>query len=254
MRISVAPYMPILLHHNAENVAFDNLSLLDLPPYVTIYVEGKWDEILLESDLIEDSYETFRLLLELPVVEVQREKKASYIKVEPNFIVHLPEENRDSVRQQLYALFSIENSKQIFAGAKENTETLTVSSDRESVSILNFNPYNNGSSLLDLILEFVPKLQQLKHYNKDRKEGAKNISAFSAYDKNDEDYANRLLLTAFIEHSGDVDDRTYLYTYDKKNKTFVEFRPGRNKVYHGMNISLEDAKKKAPDIVRKYHK
>lgn len=56
------------------------------------------------------------------------------------------------------------------------------------------------------------------------------------------------------DYGGDVDDRTYLYTYDKKYKTFVQFRPNRNNEYHGMDISLEQAKRKAPEIVRKYHR
>ncbi len=253
MRISLAPYLPIILNQEENSLAFENLSLLDLPPYVTLYVAGDWNEILLDSNILKTSYETYRLMLELSVVEITPDKKASFLNVVPDIISELNQDSRDATKQQLYALLLVESSKKIFAGLRDNVEKVMVSSDHISTDIFNYNPYGK-ETLLQFIDTYVPRLEQLKHYRNGRKTGHKDISAFSAYDKNDEDYANHLLLLAFAEHPGDINDRTYLYTYDKKNKTFVEFRPGRNNIYHGMDISLEDAKRKSPFIVSKYHK
>ncbi len=253
MRISLAPYLPLILHQEENVVAFENLSLLDLPHYVTLYVVGDWNEILLDSNIFTTSYESYRLLLALPVIEVGAINKDLYLEVNPDILSGLYQESRGATKQQLYALLSAESSKKIFAGARDATKKIIVSSDHASAEIINFNPYGQNTLLL-LIDSFLPRLDQLKHYHTNRKAGPKDISAFSAYDKNDEDYAKYLLSIAFAEHPGDVDDRTYLYTYDKKYKTFVEFRPGRNNVYHGMDISLEEAKRKSPYIVKKYHK
>lgn len=253
MRISMAPYLPIIVHRKDDETTFENLCLLDLPQYVTLYVAGDWNEFLLESNIIPNSYETYRLLLKLPVIELNAGNKAVHLKINPDIISKLPQKSKDTVKQQLFALLFAEDSKKIFAGANMDSAKIMLSSDHTCEEIINYNPYGK-ITLLDLIDTYLPRLEQLKHYHNNRKVGLKNISAFSAYDKNDEEYAKGLLLSAFIEHPGDVDDRTYLYTYDKKYKTFVEFRPGRNKVYHGMDISLEDAKRKSPDIVKKYHK
>ncbi len=253
MRISVAPYLPIILKQDMNTLAFENLCLLELPQYVTLYVNGDWNDILLDSNILNVSYETYRLLLELSVVAVVADKKALQLKVVPDVVSRLDQESRDATKQQLYALLLAESSKKIFAGARENIEKVIVSSDHSFTDVDNYNPYGK-ETLLHFIDRYLPRLEQLKHYHNERKSGHKGISAFSAYDKNDENYAKHLLMVAFAEHPGDVTDRTYLYTYDKKNRTFVEFRPGRNNVYHGMDISLEDAKRKSPFIVSKYHK
>ncbi len=253
MKISLAPYMPILLDCSSNELAFLNLCLFALPNFVTLYVVGRWDELLMESEEVMSSYETFRLMLELPVVEVSAIKKARYIKVIPDVFIGLSQKNRDAIWQQLYALTGLNDSKRIFAGVNESIDILKILSDHKETAIMHFNPYQD-ISILDLLKSHMPRLEQLKHSHESKKMGDKIISAFSAFDRNDDEYAQKLLRTAYIEHPGNIDDRTYLYTYDKRNKTFVEFRPGRNNVYHGMDISVEEARKKSPYIVRKYHK
>ncbi|MDE6561219.1 MAG: hypothetical protein K2K75_07555 [Muribaculaceae bacterium] len=253
MKVSLAPYMPIVRDCISYEREFRNLSLYSIPDYVSIYVVGKWDELLMGSAEIMTSYEIFRLLIGLPVIEISPVNKAKYIKVSPEVLADIPEENKETVCQQLYALMNVADSRRIFAGADNDCKCMQVTSDRETEIISNFNPFGD-LTLLNLLDSYMPKLEQLKHFHTDRNIGAKQISAFSAYDRNDESYAKKLLMTAFLDHEGDVDERTYLYTYDKKNKTFVEFRPGRNNVYHGMNISLGEARKRAPLIVRKFHK
>lgn len=253
MMVSLAPYIPIILDYPSYEDSFHNLCLFDLPNYVTLYVPGKWDELLVESDAIMSSYEMFRLLLELPVVEVSPNDKAACLKVIPDILEHMSKLDRDSVCQQLYALMSVVDSRRIFAGVDNDTDCIEIISYKRTSVIRHFDPFGE-TTLLSLLESFMPRLEQLKHFHDSRRVGNKDVAAFSAYDRNDESYAKNLLITAFIDHEGDVDDRTYLYTYDKKNKTFVEFRPGRNNVYHGMDISLVEARKKAPLIVRKFHK
>ena len=50
MKVSLAPYMPIILYYSSYEEAVNNLCLFDLHNYVTLYVSGKWDEQLVESE------------------------------------------------------------------------------------------------------------------------------------------------------------------------------------------------------------
>lgn len=253
MKVSLAPYIPIVRDCLSYEREFRNLSLYNLPDYVSLYIVGKWDELLMGSADIMSSYEIFRLLIGLPVVEISSVDKAKYIKVTPEVFSDKLEMDKETTCQQLYALMNVSDSRRIFAGADDDGGYLAITSDHRMEIISNFNPFGD-STLLNLLDSYFPKLEQLKHFHENRRVGNKDVAAFSAYDRNDESYAKRLLMTAYTDHEGDVDDRTYLYTYDKKNKTFVEFRPGRNNLYHGMDISVEEARKKAPLIVRKFHK
>lgn len=253
MKVALAPYLPIILKGDMDNMAFRNLCLFDLPRFVIVIVPCKWDVLLSNSKILTESYETYRLLMELHVEEIEQENKAKYIHLSPDILPEFPEDERDAVRQQLFALSLMYDSRRIFAGSESDIEWFEVSTDHKSIGIVNYNPYTS-KSIIELIESYTPKLEQLKHSHEGRSVGNKDISPFSAYNKYDDSYAKQLLMAAFLDHPADVDDRTYLYTYDKKNKTFVEFRPGRNNVYHGMDIGLERARKMAPDIVRKYHK
>ena len=205
------------------------------------------------SKAVTSSYELFKLLLELPVIEIIPMKRANFIKLNPDILTNYDEEDKKTAKQQLYALSTYTEAKRIYAGAPASTCIVNLTTDKSSIPLINFDPYGLND-LISFLETFQPRLEQLKHYQKARKAGGKNISPFSAFEKQDDSYAKALLQKAYEDYDGDVDDRTYLYTWDKKNKTFVQFRPGRNNVYHGMDIDLNTAKEKAPDIVRKYHK
>ena len=56
MNIAVAPHMPIIANGVNGNNEFDNLSLLDLPRGVTLYVPEKWIEFLSECPEITQNY------------------------------------------------------------------------------------------------------------------------------------------------------------------------------------------------------
>lgn len=253
MNIAVAPHMPIIANGVNGNNEFDNLSLLDLPRGVTLYVPEKWIEFLSECPEITQNYELFSQLLELSVQEITPVKKANYIKLNPDILANCTASDRDIAKQQLYAIFLIRDTKRIYAGITNTVKEFTVSSDKEYVKIINFNPSTN-LPLKELIESYAPKLNQLKHSQERRTDGDKEVSPFSAYDKYNEDYARLLLRRAYEEYPGEIDDKTYLYTYDSKFKTFVEFRPDRNNEYHGMDISKDDARTKCPQILKLYHK
>lgn len=245
--------MPVIAAGGNGESEFENLSLLNLPAGVTLYVPEKWCEFLSSCPGIAHDYELFSWLLELPVQEIISVKKANYIKLNPDILNGCDEGETNTAKQQLYAIFLQKDAKRIYAGVAGQVNEFTLSSDKGSAKIINFNP-GSITSLRDLIESYAPKLNQLNHYQELRKDGNKVVSPFSAYDKYNEDYARQLLRKAYDEHSGDIDDDTYLYTYDTKFKTFVEFRPDRNNEYHGMDISKEAARKKCPHILGLYHK
>ena len=246
MNIAIAPHMPIIKNGGYGHVEFENLSLFDLPASATIYVPEGWIEFLYECPGID--YELFSWLISLPVQEVRHNRKAEYLKLNPDILAASDACDRETAKQQLYAIFVVKDARKIYAGIANTVDEFSVTSDKVSATIANFNPAQ--SSLKELLDSLAPKLMQLKH-DKD-KHG--NVSPFSAYDRHDDDYARQLLRRAYEECPGDVGDRTYLYTYDAKNKTYVEFRPNRNNEYHGMDISRETAIAKCPHIVKLYHK
>lgn len=253
MNIVVAPHMPILAQKSQYSSEFEYMSLLYLPKNITILVPENWNSFLSECEDITTDYELFSLLLELPVEEVSPVKKANYIRISPNILDNCDDAVKDIAKQQLFALSLYGDYRKIYSGTDYPSESFEISSDRKTSKCVHFR-LTGERTLKDYIASFEPILMQLKHFQESRKDGEREVSAFSAYDKNDERYAKQLLKQAYDDHDGDMDDRTYLYTYDPKNKTFVEFRPSRGNQYHGYDIDIEYARSKAPDIVRLYHK
>lgn len=253
MKIVLAPHMPILANGSRECATLHNLSLLSLPNYVTLIVPENWCQFLSECNGIASDYELFSMLLELPVQEVQNHKKAEYIKLNPDILSECDSADKETARQQLFAMWQLANTRRIYAGTKCPAVSFGVTVDG-CVKPFIHHVADSKSDVKALIDSFEPKLVQLKHFKDGRKDGDKIISPFSAYDKNDDSYARRLLKQAYEEHLGDIDETTYLYTYDAKNKTFVQFRPDRGNTYHGMDIDIERARIEAPGIVRLYHK
>lgn len=252
MKIVVAPHIPLVVSGSKENPQFESLDLLGLPNNVTLLVPENWDELLVASSGIVSDYELFSMLIELPVECIIPEKKAVYIKINPDILEDCNEEVKDTAKQQLYALWKYKSSRRIYAGTSHPADKFKVLSDKTAVDVLHFRP--GKEQRLRLIIEsFEPELWQLKHFHEGRVDGGKEVAPFSAYSKRDDKYAKSLLRQAYEDYDGDVDDRTYLYTYDAKYKTFVEFRPDRGNKYHGRDIDIEYAKRKAPDIVRRYN-
>lgn len=79
-----------------------------------------------------------------------------------------------------------------------------------------------------------PKLDQLKHKDFERVFGENPVSALTS--SNDLSYANELLQQAYDESKDIVDFPKYLFTYDAKNDTYVEFRHSGQGRYHGMDV------------------
>lgn len=252
MNIAIAPHIPIISNGSYGNKEFQNLSLFDLPTGVTLYVPEKWAEFLSECPGIVQNYDLFSWLLDLPVQEVIPDKKANYIKLDPDIMAGCNDLDRNIAQQQFYAIFLQKDTKRIYAGIESPIEEFSLLLDKGHAAVINFNPHTK-LSLREKIESYMPKLNQLKHYQERRKAGNKDVSPFSAYDKYNEEYAKQLLKRAYEDHPGDINDDTYLYTYDAKFKTFVEFRPNRNNEYHGMDISKEVALQKCPYIMKIYH-
>lgn len=247
MKIAVAPYMPILAPENSASSAFANLSLESMPSYLIVLVPSDWLECIYNMP-----YELLSLLQKLNYQECPSSRKSQHIKTDPDILSVCPSEEQVIAKQQLLELSGLNDFKRIFAGINVSHKEFDVICDKKAVPIIHHNPYGT-QTLCSLISSFEPTLHQLKHTHEPRKRGENEISPFSAYNKQDETYARKLLKQAYEEHDGDVTDMTYLYTYDSKNRTFVEFRPDRNNVYHGMDITKEKALKEAPDIVKLYH-
>lgn len=253
MRISLAPFIKIISESNVDDKVFKNLSLTDLPSYVTLIVPKNWEKVLEENKSLTENWKMWSLIIKLPVEYFEETKKANYIKLIPDIIplIH-PDFLKDITRNQILSLVTEGKGKKIFSGIQDLDEKIEILIDKKPHQFLHFDPYGE-SDLRSYILSFEPKLDQLKHTCKERKVGGKIVSPFSALNDPDEHYAVELLQTAYKDYLGDVDDDTYLYTYDYKYKTFVEFRPSRNNSYHGMDIDYKAAKQKAPEIVKKFN-
>ena len=254
MKIVIAPHIYSSSDKGIENMILYQLVMTKLPSYVSILVPISWEEYLANHPIIASSYELFSLLLDLSVEKFSIDRKAEFIKLQPDILGDCDNLEQIPAKQHIFALCKYDDCKRLYSYVNADTIEVNVSIDRKMKSILHFNPEVSKMDLSMYIQSFSPVLNQLKHDTVSRQYGDKYISAFSAYDRNDERYAKSLLQRAYEDYGGDVDDRTYLYTYDKKYKTFVQFRPNRNNEYHGMDISLEQAKREAPEIVRKYHR
>lgn len=252
MKIVIAPNMSLLAKAKIGSSEFDFLSLEDLPSYASILIPGNWYDFLLESH-IADSYEMFSILLRITVDEFIPSKKSDYIKLLPDILDKCSESEKRVAKQQIYEMSFNRQGFKIYSYTDNVADTTDVYSDKHHAIIHHVRP-DRSTTIAGFIRSLEPHLRQLKHDDTKYDVAGETVSPFSAYNRNDESYARRLLRQAYEDHNGEVDDRTYLYTYDSKNRTFVEFRPSRNNEYHGMDISLDSAKRKAPDIVRLYHK
>ncbi|MDE7470109.1 MAG: hypothetical protein K2M57_01525 [Paramuribaculum sp.] len=254
MKIAVAPHMPVV----AEATRYDRrLASLDLPALsrqnnVSFLVPENWVYVLAGNSDIASDYELFSLLLELPVVPVSSARIAAHLRLDPDILDGCPDEVKNVAELQLFAMGSLSDCRRIYAGTAYPADKFEVVSGRLSVGMMHFRP-GCGGGLKALVDSFEPVLDQQKHYHEARQEGGREVSAFSAYDKNDESYARWLLHQAYEDYDGDIDDRTYLYTYDAKYKTFVEFRPDRGNKYHGRDIDIDYARREAADVVKRFN-
>ena len=178
MNVTVAISMPIVANCSRDSIEFNNLSLLFLPRKVTILVYGKWDELITNCEAITSDYELFSLLLELPVTEVSFSKKAPYIKLDPDILEPCDTEEKEISKQQLYALSLYEDSRRIFAGTSSPAKSFEIIYDKNSIRAIHLNPYKE-ENLLQLIDSFEPRLVQLKHFHEARKDGNRDVSAFT---------------------------------------------------------------------------
>lgn len=242
-----------ILGEPVESLAFKNLSLFNIPHFVEIYVTPDWQEIISQNSSIQSNWEISRLIYSLDVQICKHNPRNRFLTLQPDISKGMTDKEKEQTLDQLFTLYHISDACRIFAGADSPVESIYITFDRRNETISNFNPYSQNT-LKSFIEGLRPVLDQEKHTHEERQVGGKKVSAFSAYDKNDDSYARTLLQIAYEDHPGNVDDRTYLYTYDEKNDTFVEFRPDRNKRYHGRDIDMKTIAEKSPYIKKKFNK
>lgn len=99
-----------------------------------------------------------------------------------------------------------------------------------------------------------PQLVQHKHHATAGMRNGIIVSPFSALNQG-LDYARSLLLQAYDEYQGTDAEPHYLYTWDRQNGVFVEFRKSRPQEYHAMDVTTKDIEAKIPEYIRqKYNK
>lgn len=253
MKIALAPLLTLLAPKEGVDKVILNLFLYKLPNYVVVFLPVDWDKKVYSNEAILYSYDLFRLLSGIDYEPYQFSHKAQYINTNPDILFNLSDEPLKYTRQALNKLYLQSDSFKIFAGSDTNTEDFEIILDGKSEKARNFNP-KGSNSLEGLLHSLEPKLKQLKHFKNPRYDGPREVSSFSAYDRNDESYAKELLLRAYEDYPGNVDGQTTdLYTFDLKNRTFVKFWASRNNEFHGMDISDDYARKHASWVVKKYH-
>ena len=107
-----------------------------------------------------------------------------------------------------------------------------------------------GTSVAIIVSNSYPKLVQHKHYMQTYSLGGNTVSPFTAYDKNDEMYAKKLLQTAYENYNGKKLPADELYVWDKKYARYVRFMHSGNNEYHGHD---EQNMEKIPDEVKKIY-
>lgn len=196
MKIVIAPHIYSSSDKGIENTILYQLVMTKLPSYVSILVPISWEEYLANHPIIASSYELFSLLLDLSVEKFSIDRKAEFIKLQPDILGDCDNLEQIPAKQHIFALCKYDDCKRLYSYVNADTIEVNVSIDRKMKSILHFNPEVSKMDLSMYIQSFSPVLNQLKHDTVSRQYGDKYISAFSAYDRNDERYAKSLLQRA----------------------------------------------------------
>lgn len=160
----------------------------------------------------------------------------------------------DEILLQLYNLYLVEDKTAyvLTSSRASNTEDVTIT-------------INHASKTTPLILldeercvqyfqTKQPHLDQHKHREEEWERGGKQVSPFSAL-KQGAEYAEDLLLQAYEEYRGEEEEPHYLYTWDKENGVYVQFRNSHQYMYHGMDATSPEVAALVPAYIReKYRK
>lgn len=238
----------------------DNVTCVDV--VTDIFSSGFSASVSLldNSDLLEKlidlniDYDLWRLV-EQVVVPVETSPKSRYLKSVPS-LASLDSSESDQTKGILFALhlesyhhptIYVASVPRVKMDCKE-IETIV-----DHKSRFHFVLVRDRITFDGFIKSIQPRLNQLKHSHVAKMGPMGYVSSFSAYDKNNTSYAERLLIQAYDDYLGPDIEPKYIYTFDKKNQTFVQFRSDRNLEYHGMDISKDKLPTEFKFLIEKYH-
>ena len=251
MRYVIAIDLPLLLDSSTcVNSVYDIFSSEYCKSVSMIGYDDLLD-ILAESDV---GYELWSLAANA-FVAITLQPKATYLRSNPALIS--PDVAIDGLTKGLlYALHikRTENSTVLISAVPRvqsgDKEIETIVDHRSQIHHL---LVREDSSFDSFMQSLRPVLNQHKHTHVARMGAMGHVSPFSAYDKYDKTYAEWLLQQAYNDYNGSEDEPKYLYTFDKRNKTFVQFRSDRQREYHGMDIEKENLPEEFEYLIEKYH-
>ena len=204
--------------------------------YRMLFCEDVYNILNYNSEVM---YKVCEQLVMRDTIKYIHSEHASKITSDPVIIsASINDSTNEEICQQLYAMHQSARSSQqtIYYmprsrnnGGKELTTALDKKECKHKMCIF--------SSKIDIAKDVEstrPKLDQLKHKDFERVFGEKPVSALTS--SNDLAYANELLQQAYDESKDIVDFPKYLFTYDKRNDTYVEFRHSGQGRYHGMDV------------------
>lgn len=213
-----------------------------------------YDDLLDILDKSDIGYELRRLVANV-FVAIALHSKATYLRSNPALIS--PNVKIDGLTKGLLYTLHIKRTENstVFISAVPRVQ----SGDKEIETIVDHRSQihhllvRDNISFDSFMRSLRPVLNQHKHTHVARMGAMGHVSPFSAYDKYDKTYAEALLQQAYNDYNGSEDEPKYLYTFDKRNKTFVQFRSDRQREYHGMDFDKEKLPEEFKYLIEKYH-
>lgn len=149
-----------------------------------------------------------------------------------------PSDLNDEITVQVDTLHNSVNTLFLISSVRRDNSTDKLRTERDHKEKEHKTlTYDAGSALSDFIESTKPVLDQLKHVATGYYKGGKYVSPFSSYDPRNEQPAIDLLARAYNDYCGNDIDPKYLYTWDSKHNTYVQFRRSAEGTYHGMDYS-----------------
>lgn len=251
MRYVVAIDPPMLLDSSICVGCIDDIFSSEYSKSVILIGYDDFWVKLIESDI---KYELLGLA-EKALETIVLYPKSNYLKSNPHLIPW--DATTDNQTKGLLYFLHIKRTEKstVFISSVSRVP----SSDKEIETIVDHRSQihhllvREDSSFDSFMQSLRPVLNQLKHTHVARMGAMGHVSPFSAYDKYDKTYAEWLLQQAYNDYNGSEDEPKYLYTFDKRNKTFVQFRSDRRREYHGMDFDKEKLPDEFKYLIEKYH-
>lgn len=242
------------------HLLFDNSAFVDSVDDIFSYDYGKsvsligYDEFLDKLAELNIGYELWSLAANT-LTTIDLHPKSNYLKSNPTLISR--DATTDSQTKGLLYFLHIKRTANstvfISAVPRVNLTDKVIETIVDHRSQVHHLLVRDNGSFDSFMRSLRPVLNQQKHIHVARMGSMGHVSPFSAYDKYDKTYAESLLQQAYNDYNGNEDEPKYLYTFDKRNKTFVQFRNDRQREYHGMDFDKENLPNDFKYLIEKYH-